>query len=234
MKLFALSMLLLLGFTYIYAQETNPRPYRVYMTQTVHKQLLENVEGYSDKLEVMENYIRDYGNTGNDRLDTIPIVFHVLYRPGSIHPELEHINAAVERLNHDFGNYEGPSSEVFQFDHLKSYVLTAQNALVSFCSPLAVEGGSTLTNPISFIECDLSEWPIGDDMKSSLTGGADPIDPSHYLNVWVCQLEGNAAGFAQMPFGPEATDGIVIDYDYMPGFVQDTGYPYAKARRLAT
>jgi hypothetical protein len=54
---------------------------------------------------------------------------------------------------------------------------------------------------------------MDDAMKSSDTGGADPWNTDKYLNVWVVDLD-NASGYAQMPSGPEETDGVVIDYRF--------------------
>jgi hypothetical protein len=50
-----------------------------------------------------------------------------------------------------------------------------------------------------------------DSMKKSASGIA-AFQPSSHLNLWVCVLAGGILGYAQFPGGPEATDGVVIDY----------------------
>lgn len=209
------------------AQDTATRPYRHFATQLVQKQLLEQDAGLTSNLDAMEQFIRDYGEAGNDRSDTIPIVFHILYRPGTTYPGVETVTALVDALNHDFGAYEG-QPDAYEQEQLQAYAALARDPLIRFCTPVA---GSTA--PVEFVPANLAEWPVNNDMKSSLTGGADPYDPAKCLNIWVCQLEGNVAGFAQMPGGPGETDGIVIDYDYLSGFVQDATYPYKQAKTLS-
>ena len=49
-------------------------------------------------------------------------------------------------------------------------------------------------------------------MKSSATGGSDPVDPATKFNVWVCNT-GNPC-WAQFPGGNLLTDGIVMHYTF--------------------
>ena len=37
------------------------------------------------------------------------------------------------------------------------------------------------------------------------------MQPTKYLNMWVCALSGGLLGYAQFPGGPSATDGVVIN-----------------------
>jgi hypothetical protein len=57
-----------------------------------------------------------------------------------------------------------------------------------------------------------SSFPTDDSVKRASGGGAPPLDPATHLNLWVCALSGGVLGYAQFPGGPEATDGVVIDY----------------------
>jgi hypothetical protein len=50
-------------------------------------------------------------------------------------------------------------------------------------------------------------------MKSRASGGLDAWDASRYLNIWICNLASRSLGYATMPGGPLATDGVVISYD---------------------
>jgi hypothetical protein len=47
-------------------------------------------------------------------------------------------------------------------------------------------------------------------VKSSDGGGAHGWPAQRYLNIWVCQLDGDLPGHAQFSDNPVATDGIVI------------------------
>jgi len=49
-------------------------------------------------------------------------------------------------------------------------------------------------------------------VKKASTGGIAPFQPKKYLNLWVCALSGGLLGYAQFPGGPQATDGVVINY----------------------
>ena len=51
-----------------------------------------------------------------------------------------------------------------------------------------------------------------DGVKKSSTGGIAPFEPKTHLNLWVCALSGGLLGYAQFPGGPQATDGVVINY----------------------
>ena len=48
-------------------------------------------------------------------------------------------------------------------------------------------------------------------MKSTSSGGHDPIDPEHILNIWVAPICNGVIGFATFPGEPFETDGVVID-----------------------
>jgi len=51
-----------------------------------------------------------------------------------------------------------------------------------------------------------------ENVKNSETGGINPTDPTHKLNIWVCDMGGDA--YAQFPGGMASTDGIVVDFRY--------------------
>ena len=57
-----------------------------------------------------------------------------------------------------------------------------------------------------------SGFGVDDAVKKASTGGIAPFSPKTHLNLWVCPLTGGLLGYAQFPGGPEATDGVVINY----------------------
>lgn len=224
------TVMLLAYWVGVTAQDTE-RPYRQYATQQQHKLHLEQNPEFAVNLSKMEEHIVQYGTTGNDRADQIAVVFHVLYKEGTAYPGLEQVNAALEALNRDFGPYVPPLTP-YVSEKLVEYEGRAQNPIVSFCLPFAEGSPDLISVGVRFIETNMDEWEPGNLMKSTLEGGADPLDPTQYLNVWVCQLKGNVAGYAQMPGGLAETDGIVIDYDFLPGFTTVTDYPYNSGKTL--
>ena len=57
-----------------------------------------------------------------------------------------------------------------------------------------------------------SGFGVDDAVKKASTGGIAPFSPKTHLNLWVCALTGGLLGYAQFPGGPQATDGVVINY----------------------
>jgi len=57
-----------------------------------------------------------------------------------------------------------------------------------------------------------SGFTADDGVKKASTGGIPPFTPKTHLNLWVCPLTGGLLGYAQFPGGPQATDGVVINY----------------------
>jgi hypothetical protein len=55
-------------------------------------------------------------------------------------------------------------------------------------------------------------FSFDDGVKRAVTGGIAPLQPRTHLNLWVCALTGGLLGYAQFPGGPQATDGVVINY----------------------
>ena len=67
---------------------------------------------------------------------------------------------------------------------------------------------------------------FSDDMKNSENGGVDAWDTECFLNIWVCNLNGNTLGFATFPdIVIDDLDGIVIDYEFF-GIDMSASSPY--------
>jgi hypothetical protein len=68
--------------------------------------------------------------------------------------------------------------------------------------------------------------------KFTANGGIENWDPEHYLNMWVCDLDGSLLGYATFPADlatePEL-DGVVIDYAYF-GNTGTATAPFDKGR----
>jgi len=75
-----------------------------------------------------------------------------------------------------------------------------------------------------------SEIFLADDsMKYAATGGSDVHNPTAFLNIWVCLIDGGILGYAQFPGGLPASDGIVISASSLPG-LGSGGAPYNLGR----
>ena len=55
-------------------------------------------------------------------------------------------------------------------------------------------------------------FSFDDGVKKASTGGIAPFKPRTHLNIWVCALTGGLLGYAQFPGGPQASDGVVINF----------------------
>ena len=74
-----------------------------------------------------------------------------------------------------------------------------------------------------------SGFGVDDAVKKASTGGIAPFSPKTHLNLWVCPLTGGLLGYAQFPGGPEATDGVVINYRAF-GTIGTAEAPFDKGR----
>lgn len=74
-----------------------------------------------------------------------------------------------------------------------------------------------------------SGFGVDDAVKKASTGGIAPFSPKTHLNLWVCALTGGLLGYAQFPGGPEATDGVVINYRAF-GTIGTVEAPFDKGR----
>lgn len=146
--------------------------------------------------------------SNNKNVITIPVVVHILYYHD--HPAFNlpasRVQEQMDVLNEDFRRLNPDASQtpsVFQS--------VAADAQIEFCLAKRTPSGA-YTDGIVRVHTDVAQFSIGNAMKFSAQGGSDAWDRSRYLNIWVCNLDGSALGFAQMPGGPPSTDGIVIHY----------------------
>jgi len=143
---------------------------------------------------------------------TIPVVFHIIHNGDAVGSgeniaesyilaQLQQLNDDFRRLNSDKGNTPSDFSGV------------ASDSEIEFC--LAnVDPNGFMTNGITRTPTTTTSFGINDDIKSTTSGGINPWNTAHYLNMWVGNLGGGLLGYSQFPGGNPATDGVVIDYRY--------------------
>lgn len=78
----------------------------------------------------------------------------------------------------------------------------------------------------------VATFGTNDAVKKSAQGGSDAVNPTTWLNMWVCDLSGGLLGYAQFPGGAAATDGVVIDYQGFGTSAATTGYSLYAAFNL--
>lgn len=140
---------------------------------------------------------------------TIPVVFHVVYStpaqniPDSyIQSQLDGLNADFRRLNADTTNT--PAA----FDSLMA------DCQIEFCLAQRDPNGDPTTG-ILRIPTAIPNFGGDDGVKFDSTGGSDAWPRDQYLNFWVCNLATGLLGYAQFPSQAAATDGVVVDYEYV-------------------
>jgi hypothetical protein len=179
--------------------------------------------GYMDRVNEIFERAKLVGSQDRDEVYTIPVVVHVVYDsdeknlPDSvIHNQIETLNADYRRLNEDAENLRDTFNTIVGDTHI-------QFALAS----IDPEGNPTtgITRTETDVESFFSFDNIAEDVKSSATGGTDPWDQEHYLNIWVCDMSFfgfvSLLGYATPPDGldhwpDDATaglsDGVVVQY----------------------
>lgn len=184
--------------------------YSFFATQQMERrQISENPEIEIRKAEI-EAQLDTLVYKVQPRQRVIPIVFHIFYRTGQPIVSEQQVQSQLEALNENF-NIQTPLVK-HRADTAENFVSVAANAEILFCLP-RVDSQNNLVQPLVYRQSNRDEWEADEAMKSPGTGGSAPWDTRKYLNVWVVNLPEGMKGYAQMPWGPSESDGIVIDYE---------------------
>lgn len=221
--------LLLGGIVLLFAVSTfaQSRAYRWYETQSYQKKLYDDNPELKMQAMQLEEYISLKQNNIQTKKFSIGVVFHILQGPDSPDLSRQDILEQLAILNQDFSREKTIKHKA---DTLEGFFDRASKMEITFCFPKEAPDGTKKEDAIFYYQSDTSAWSIDNNMKSERTGGADPWDPTTHLNIWVVDLKRNRAGFAQMPGGPSASDGIVIDYDFFG--LKDEDNPYSEGKSL--
>jgi hypothetical protein len=146
-------------------------------------------------------------DTSGDELIVIPVVVHVLFNNASQQISDAQVLSQLAVLNKDFrllNEDKGMVPEAF-----KKY---AADSRIMFCLAKVDPDGRPSSGIVK--KYTSNEFFLGDDgMKFKDLGGSNAWDSKRYLNIWVCNLFGRSLGYATPPGGPEANDGVVINFD---------------------
>lgn len=202
----------------VYNQSFSQHPNRIYMTNE-----------YMSKIPANE---MTSINTETNKVDPsiitrqpIAVVFNVLYSQEPMSEE--DIQLQVEALNRDFGTHKQAIDHAAM--QIEKFNLVQATMNINFCASNRVDGD--FINPIMQRKSSKEEWPIGNLIKQETTGGITTRNQEKVINIWIAELENNVAGFAQMPGGDLAFDGIVIDPDYLVD-MDGTNYPFHQGKTL--
>lgn len=143
---------------------------------------------------------------------TIPVVFHILYNTPEQNVPDERIMEQLDVLNNDYNrmNQDAPCTP-------SAFQSVAAGTSIQFC--LAKRDPNNI--PTSGIErkyTSVTSYNIGDDMKKVSLGGLKGWSKNKYLNIWVCNLNGNLLGYASMPgIANDTLDGVVVSFSTIGG-----------------
>jgi hypothetical protein len=179
---------------------------------------------YAQKVKESEKQFKDYlknlakpGVNSRNNTVTIPVVVHVVYNTpdqnisdAQVQSQIDVINEDYTAANSDYNNYDA------------GYRSAKGDFNIQYCLVQVIHKA---TNKKSF--------GANDQMKKDQTGGSDPVDPMHRLNVWVCNLGSNLLGYAYYPGIKPEKFGAVI---HVMAFGRGAGYnlfpAYNKGRTL--
>ncbi|MEZ4888039.1 MAG: zinc-dependent metalloprotease [Chitinophagales bacterium] len=177
---------------------------------------------------------------------TIPVVVHVLYNPNQPVTNISEaqIESQICQLNTDYGGTNQDLIEALDGDGNKDLVAAIANAAsdgtcIQFCLATFDHPQSASLNPDGLVDGEkaiirrsLVGLPTDFPPSFQNTAGSNDIweispiwDRNQYLNFWIVPSIGGGGilGFAQLPNGPAATDGIVIQYENFGSSSPDCG-----------
>lgn len=150
---------------------------------------------------------------------SIPVVVNIIYKDPSENISDEQILEQIRVLNEDFGRLN-PDADA-------AWPQADQTGIRFQLAKRAPDG--TPTTGVRRKYTSYNSFSAYDDVKFNKSGGLDAWPTEHYLNIWVCDLEGDIMGYGQLPGGPSATDGVVIDYQFF-GRYGHTRAPFDRGR----
>ncbi len=170
------------------------------------------------------------GDSAVDRNDwpfptlTVPIVVHVLYRTEQQNISMEQIHSQIEVLNRDFAGLNADLNKVPEPFRRLAGVSNIQFQLADR------DPDGRFTNGVTRTKTAVENIGSQSIYHRPERGGVAPWPQPHYLNVWVCELEGDALGFAILP-GAQISerDGIVMSPTAF-GTIGTTNPPYDQGR----
>lgn len=150
---------------------------------------------------------------------TIPVIFHVVYGAATENLDDSILQSQIDVLNADYSRTNADAGNTIPY-----FDTVAADTRIQFTlhSTVRVQTSNTFT-------LDLFTGMPDSLIKYSAAGGDDAIDPDHYLNIWVVNLQpslfGQLLGYSYPPDGlpnwpsgqssaaPQpGYDGVVLDY----------------------
>ena len=159
--------------------------------------------------QAVEKIINEKKYKAINNVVTIPVVVHLLYRINLENLPDSQIQSQIDVMNEDFGRTNADTALTPSV-----WRPIAANTGIQFCLASRKPNGDP-TNGIERRQCINTTWEAlsgVDSMKFDSLAGLNTWDASSYLNIWVCNLEGNYLGYTTIPTNVLDTfyDGVVV------------------------
>ena len=135
---------------------------------------------------------------------TIPVVVHVIYNTAQQNISDAQIRSQIDVLNRDYQKHNPDTANIPAYYRSMAADCGFQFVLAG------LDTNGKATTGIVRRHTNIVAFSIADDMKFSVRGGDNGWDRERYLNIWVCNLEGNVLGYSSLVGGPKETDGVVV------------------------
>ena len=188
---------------------------------------------YAEGLEEVRAMAEDFeaGRIDVSREDdfkevVIPVVVHVLYRLEENNISSEQIHTQIEALNRDFNAVNADRDKIPE-------VWRNLSTSAKFTFKLADrDPDGNWTTGITRKQTDVKNIGTEERYYLPASGGVAPWNQAFYMNIWVCELEGNSLGFAILPSSSMSSrDGIVMAPRAF-GTIGTAKAPYNQGRTL--
>lgn len=140
---------------------------------------------------------------------TIPVVVHILYQNSNQNVPASVVYEQLQILNQDYRRTNPDASNI-----PATFASLQADSEIEFCLATRDPNGNPTTG-ITRRQTNIANIGNTNNYYSTSAGGQDSWDPSRYLNIWVCEIDGSTLGFTYQPgVAPAAYDGVVIDYRF--------------------
>ncbi|MEP7169510.1 MAG: zinc metalloprotease, partial [Bacteroidota bacterium] len=188
---------------------------RVCGTSEYDKYLRSINPDYAKERDQMENKMADFNATHPLQKNTsgpivIPVVVHIVYNTPEQNLSDDQIVSQIDVLNED---YSTSNANIVEVPSVWSHLV--KNSGLTFRLARRDENGDS-TSGITRRLTSMGFFSTDNAVKHYSSGGSDAWDRNHFLNIWVCNLDGSVLGYAQYPdhsSSTASTDGIVIGFE---------------------
>ena len=172
-----------------------------------------------------EKWIKEHPNYNPKTIITIPVVVHVVWRTNNQNISDTQIQSQIDILNADFNR-----TNIDALNTPNIWKNIAADCEIEFCLANIDPSGNPTTG-ITRTQTNTNQFQMsGPSVADASSGGKEPWDVNHYLNMWVCNLGGGLLGYASQPSDVlSSNDGVVINYTNF-GNSGSSNTPYHKGR----